>query len=144
MYETILVPTDGSEPALEAARHAVSLAAALDATVHALFVANAAAEAIAASTAVVSDADEALVEEGREATAEVADLAADAGVDCRTAVLDGVPYETILDYADDHEVDCLVVGTHGRTGLEHAVLGSTTERVVRRSPVPVVTVYSNN
>ncbi len=51
----------------------------------------------------------------------------------------GHPVEEILRLAAEHEVDSIVMGTHGRTGLEHLFAGSVAERVVRSSPVPVVT-----
>jgi len=52
-------------------------------------------------------------------------------------VLAGVPHDVVLDYAAEFDVDLLVVGTHGRTGVERAVLGSVAERLVRRADVPV-------
>ncbi|MDO3377052.1 universal stress protein [Geoalkalibacter halelectricus] len=52
----------------------------------------------------------------------------------------GTPYQAILAAAKEHNADLIVMGTHGRTGLEHVLVGSTAERVVRRSPVPVLTV----
>ncbi len=52
----------------------------------------------------------------------------------------GEPATEIVAYARERGVDLLVVGTHGRTGLEHALMGSTAERVVRRAPCPVLTV----
>ena len=47
---------------------------------------------------------------------------------------------TILDYVDDHDVDLIVIATHGRTGLDRMLLGSVTERIVRRAPGPVFVV----
>lgn len=57
-------------------------------------------------------------------------------VECRVAV--GPPYETIMDAASD--VDSIVMATHGRTGLEHILIGSVAEKVVRHAPVPVLTI----
>ena len=63
------------------------------------------------------------------------------GVDAvRTAVVRGRPDEEILGYADENDVDLVVMGTHGRTGLTRYVAGSVTERVLRLSDVPVLTV----
>jgi len=59
-----------------------------------------------------------------------------------TATEQGIPRDVILDYADGADVDMIVMATHGRTGLEHYLIGSVTEKIVRRSPVPVVTVRS--
>jgi nucleotide-binding universal stress UspA family protein len=53
---------------------------------------------------------------------------------------DGVPHEEIIRYADQHQIDLIVMGTHGRRGLAHALLGSVAERVVRHARCPVLTV----
>lgn len=56
------------------------------------------------------------------------------------AVLHGAPFEEITQYAREHDIDLIVMATHGRTGLSHLLLGSTTERVVRHATCPVLTV----
>jgi len=61
-----------------------------------------------------------------------------AGVSCVVAV--GTPVEEINRAVDDHRVDLIVMGTHGRTGIRHLMAGSVTERVVRTSKVPVLTI----
>ena len=55
-------------------------------------------------------------------------------------VEEGNPSPCIIEMARKHEVDLIVMGTHGRTGLAHALLGSVAERVVRKAPCPVLTV----
>lgn len=57
-----------------------------------------------------------------------------------TVIVSGIPYEEILKKADDETVSLVVLGTHGRAGLDHLLFGSTAERVVRRSRFPVMTV----
>ncbi len=52
----------------------------------------------------------------------------------------GVPYEEILTFAKDNNIDLIVIGTHGRKGLDRVLFGSTAERVVRNSSCPVLTV----
>ena len=52
----------------------------------------------------------------------------------------GRPYPTILDYASQQQVDMIVIATHGRGALTHMLLGSVTEKVVRKAPCPVLTV----
>jgi nucleotide-binding universal stress UspA family protein len=79
--------------------------------------------------------------EGEHAVAVLAERAAEAGVDAETAVLEGVPDKDIVEYVTDHDVDVVVMGTHGRTGRDKlARLGSVTERVVKNAPVPVLVV----
>lgn len=60
------------------------------------------------------------------------------------AVVKGGPSETILEYADDHGVDMITMGTHGRTGLNRYMEGSVTERVVRLAEAPVLTVRATD
>jgi universal stress protein A len=55
-------------------------------------------------------------------------------------VVHGVPFQEILETAKSQQVDLIIMGTHGRTGLHHMLLGSVTEKVVRLAPGPVLTV----
>jgi len=137
MYETILFPTDGSEGTEAALENALDIAASYDATVHALYV----ADTNQYSTAAVDDGTrDVLVEEGEEIVGEVIDRAEARGVDVEDVVLQGDPYETILDYIEEYEIDMVVMGTHGRRGVERYLIGSLTEKVVRSADVPVLTV----
>ena len=62
------------------------------------------------------------------------------GVRVRTELLEGTPYRVVLDWAKEWGADLIVIGTHGHTGLTHALLGSVTERVVRMATCPVLTI----
>ncbi|SDR03467.1 universal stress protein [Natronobacterium texcoconense] len=145
MYDRILVPTDGSEAATTATEEAVDLADLNDAEVHALYVVEpiplggftAGAEPASAGWDDVVEEQRA---EGATATASVADLAADRSVDVVEAIEHGKPNEQILGYVDEHAIDAIVMGTHGRSGADRLVVGSVTEKVVRKSDVPVLTV----
>jgi nucleotide-binding universal stress UspA family protein len=135
MYDAILVPTDGSDPATAAVDHAADLAAVHDASVHLLYVTESPAIAPTPTSGEV-------LEELERHGEEVVDAAAER-LDGRvhTAVARGSAHRAILDYAETNDVDLVVMGTHGRTGLSHALLGSVAERVVRLSEVPVLTVH---
>lgn len=138
MYERILVPTDGSIGVERAVEHAIDLARTYDAELHALYVVNVASLSAEVNSRAVTENFEEL---GERATEAVAEQAADAGIeDVTTEVVHGIPHRTILEYAGDNDVDLVVMGTHGRTGLDRYLLGSVTERVVRTSDVPVLTV----
>ena len=63
-----------------------------------------------------------------------------AGVACTTKIVEGVAVSEITKRGRDIDADLIVVGTHGRTGIAHAMLGSVAERVVRRASCPVLTV----
>jgi nucleotide-binding universal stress UspA family protein len=58
----------------------------------------------------------------------------------RTVVTAGIPYEEILRKADETGASLIVLGTHGRTGIDHLIFGSTAERVVRSAACPVLTI----
>jgi len=56
-------------------------------------------------------------------------------------VMIGKAYTEIIRYAQEHKIDVIIIGTHGRSGFDHFLLGSTAEKVVRKSPCPVLTVH---
>lgn len=139
MYDAVLLPTDGSEGTRGAVEHAIGHAEQYGATLHVLYVVDARVGVARESTP--ADILEALDEQGQRAIddvitqAEAADVGTIEGVIAR-----GDPHRAILDYVDQEGIDLVVMGTHGRTGLDHYVLGSVTEKVVRLADVPVLTV----
>ena len=140
MYDTILIPTDGSDEARKAAGHGIELATALGATVHTLYVMDLPGVPRALS---IRDDEEQVREEyeqyGERVTAEVCEMAADAGVECVTALKSGTVHEEIVRYAADGPVDAIVMGT-GYQGRFGALLGTVAEKVVRLSTVPVLSI----
>ena len=66
-----------------------------------------------------------------------ASLAAEHDIDVATVTEVGRPARTILEYADDHDIDQIVMGSHGRSGIDRAILGSVAETVTRRARIPV-------
>jgi nucleotide-binding universal stress UspA family protein len=136
MYDTILVPTDGSSGSERAITHAVELASTYGATLHALYVVDDAQVPVAGAETL----DDELAAAGKAAIEAVRERATDTDVAFVSALRRGDPTREILDYRDEIGADLVVMGTHGRTGLERHLLGSVTERVVRAAPVPVVTV----
>jgi nucleotide-binding universal stress UspA family protein len=140
MYDTILLPTDGSERAAAALDHAVDAVDAYGAELHIISVVDRRV-VLAADIEAKPDIREELVDEATTAVEELAARARDAGATVTTATPEGVPYREILSYADAEAVDLLVLGTHGRTGREKRLnLGSTTERVVKAADRPVLVV----
>ena len=137
MYDDILLPTDGSDAADAAVANALSLANQYDATLHALYV----ADTTEYSTATVEgDVVDPLRKEGERVVGAVVERAESEGLAATGVVMQGGVFETIQSYVADEGVDAVVMGTHGRRGLGRALLGSVTERVVRTSDVPVLTV----
>lgn len=141
MYDTILIPTDGSTAAENAARHGIALATAFGSQVHLLSVVDKRSYSIASQypERIVQQQRDALEEQAAKSIQALEAALSEHGVACQTAVEDGVPHSTILSYAADHDIDLISMGTHGRTGLDRLLIGSVTERVVRSSDVPVLT-----
>jgi nucleotide-binding universal stress UspA family protein len=135
MYDRILLPTDGSEEAEAVADVAFDIAATHDASVHVLNVADTTRDSVTNVRGRIVDA---LVEEGERIVDAVEERARDRGVTVRTAVLQGDPSPTIVDYASEYDIDLVVMPTQGRRGLERVLLGSVTERVVSSASVPVL------
>ncbi|AFK18665.1 universal stress protein [Haloferax mediterranei ATCC 33500] len=141
MYETILVPTDGSSRSRAAANHAIDIASTYGATVHVLSVIDSSDLGLWTSADVpIEQVKEDLRDDAETAIEDVVALADGLDVPSEADIRIGVPSREILDTADEVGADLIVMATHGRTGLRHAILGSTTERVVRVSDVPVLTV----
>ncbi len=142
MYDTILVPTDGSEPAENAAEGAIALARRFDASIHAVHVLDLGD----LPTDVRANTTGELARPGEAALTEITDLANDADVAVTTSTIETTEavHEEIVDYAVDHGVDLVVMGTRGRAGLDRLILGSTTARTLRTSPVPVLTVHGGD
>ena len=137
MYDEILFPTDGSDGAETALDHALDLAETYDATVHVLFVLDTDYLGRGAAEATPGDSLRAM---GEQAVDETVERVTGRGVDAVGTVREGEPYREIVEYAADLEDGLIVMGTHGRRGLDRFLLGSVTEKVVRLSPVPVLTV----
>jgi universal stress protein A len=68
------------------------------------------------------------------------ELAKGRGVNAESTLVEGDAFDTIMQVAKERDVDLIVMGTHGRRGFAHALLGSITEKLVRRAPCPVLTV----
>ena len=124
----------------EVIERAVDLAGKYDASVHALYVAN-------MGTIGTLDVDDReriqrrLEARGERAVEAVSDAAERAGLETTTATRRGTPHQRITEYVEDHDdVDLVVMGTHGRTGLSHVLLGSVAENVLRHTTVPVLLV----
>lgn len=139
----ILHPTDFSECSQQALKYAVSFAREYEAKLVLVHVVNEQVLSEGLSLARVA-APEAL---GQEMAAEAARqlktlLPADErkGLDLEMLILHGMPFLEIIRYAKDHDVDLIVIGSTGRSGLEQIIFGSTADKIVRKAPCPVLSV----
>ncbi|WP_255148743.1 universal stress protein [Halorarius halobius] len=140
MSKHVLVPIDGSDGADDAVAYVYEEFP--DATVTLLHVINPSRAGYGAQAGIPSFSEE-WYEEAEAAAAELfEDAGADApaGVTVETATEVGQPSNVIVEYADEHDVDGIVMGSHGRKGVSRILLGSVAETVVRRAHVPVTVV----
>jgi nucleotide-binding universal stress UspA family protein len=137
MFETVLIATDGSDSAARAVRMALDLADRFDATVHALYVVDA-GDVRASPPQVREDLAAAFETAAEDALAFVREHVD--GPELVTSVREGDPADEIVDYARANDIDVVATGTRGRHGEHAFLLGSVAEAVVRRSPVPVLSV----
>lgn len=139
MFDRLLVPTDGSDVATAAADAAIAFADRFGATLHVVHV----LEPYELPPDVLDEGAADSAHAGEAAIADAVDEATVAGVETRSSLIDtpGQIHENIIAYAGNHDVDCIVMGTYGRTGLDRFVLGSVAEQTLRESPIPVLTVH---
>jgi nucleotide-binding universal stress UspA family protein len=139
----ILVPTDFSKSSQNALSYAVAFAQKFGAAVHLLHVVQDLALFIPEAMMVAPTGAppvEQFHEAARAALQRVVSELGVADVVIHPEVVEGVPYDTIIRFARERDIDLIVMGTHGHTGLAHFLLGSVSEKVVRRAPCPVLTV----
>jgi nucleotide-binding universal stress UspA family protein len=139
MYNCVLLPTDGSAEMEPVVDHAAALADRDDASIHALYVVDAASFSSLPMETSWEGISELLYEEGTAALNELERLVGDRAP-VERVVVEGKPSATIVEHAAEDDCDLIVMGTHGRGGIDRLLLGSVAERVVRRSTVPVMTV----
>ena len=138
MYDTILLPTDGSEATTEAATHAFSHAEKYDATIHVLSIVE-----LANSLGTAGLAEEKLDRQRRERLATAEQLVEEhtsEGVDATAAVRFGSPDRVIKEYMTEVGVDLAVMSTRARGGTRRLIFGSITEQVIQTTDTPVLAV----
>lgn len=135
----ILVPVDFSNCSIKALQYAKAMAKQFNSEVILLHVMQ---SEIPVTDFVLADIT-AILEQARAAAKrniEEMQLTIDAHIDSRALTRSGQPYNEIVNAAEELDVDLIVISTHGRTGLTHTFMGSTTERVVRHARCPVLVV----
>lgn len=142
--DKILVPTDFSDFSRPAMQYGCAIAARFGAELHLLHIvpdpAMLVPEAAAFSIETMQAQSESLV---KDAEAMLQKLPLDGWGNEKPivrAVRVGAAFMEIIDYARENEIDLIVIGTHGRSGLMHILMGSVAERIVRKAPCPVLTV----
>jgi nucleotide-binding universal stress UspA family protein len=142
--ENILVPLDFSDHARNALRHALEMAETYGAGLQLLHVVedNLHPYYAMAGTNSILELQPDIKEKSKEAMEKILEETKKKDIKADLHVVVGHPAREIISFADDHETDLIVIATHGLTGIEHLLMGSVTEKVVRMSQCPVFTVKS--
>ena len=141
-FREIVVTTDFSDRSLRALPYATGLAELFDARLRLVY----AYEPVPRVTDVAwtGTSIEAMEKDDRDkATQSLEKIVSEQipeNIRAEAVVLDGKPVNAIIRYAEDENIDLIVMSTSGRTGLTHALMGSTAEALVRKAPCPVLTV----
>ncbi len=141
-YRNIVIATDGSENSQRAISYGIEIAKLSGATVHALYVVDTSSFSSIPMDAGWEEMYEILRKEGEKAIFEVKERGEVAGVKVREVLSEGHPSTEIINFAEKNDIDLIVMGTLGKTGLDRFLLGSVAEKVVRNSKVPVLVVRS--
>ncbi len=136
--KNILFPTDFSEESSYALQYAVDMAKRYGAKLYLLHVVHAIYDT---SWYVPTSIDEIYNDLEKSAQKELERYVEDLrGLNTERKVLTGVPYEVIVKFANDNKIDLIIIGSHGRKGIDRILFGSTAAQVVRYAPCPVLTV----
>ncbi len=139
----ILVPTDFSKHSENALKYAVAFAEKFGAELHLLHVVQDLAvflpDAVTATPPMVPPVDQ-ITQAAREGLDRIIRANGLERFSAKPEVREGTPFAEVVRFAREMEIDLIVMATHGHTGLAHMLLGSTTEKVVRKAPCPVLTV----
>jgi nucleotide-binding universal stress UspA family protein len=139
----VLVPTDFSQCSKSALDYGLALADRFGARLHLLHVVQDLALFIPDMVMVAPPVAPSVTELKQAARAAFDRVIADNKLDPATLVCEvreGAPFYEILEYAKEANIDLIVMGTHGHTGLAHVLLGSVTAKIIRQAPCPVLTV----
>lgn len=136
MYDDILLATHTGEE--NAINHAIDIAKTYQAKLHVLYAAD--PSTLEALSGDISDLIQKQEEEGKTIIEEVSKTASEKNVEVETTVVDRVPHEAIHNYAKNHEIDLIVMGAGRKDRLRPSLLGGVTEKVLRTSKTPVLTI----
>jgi len=142
-YKNILVPTDFSSGAENAISHAIDIAKSMNARIHLLNVVQPVVYPIGIEIAHESllNLEKELEENSRKSLEKICTKLSLDGIDNVYKVLMGKAHKVIIDYANENEIDLTVIATHGSSGFEHFLFGSTTEKVIRKINAPILVVH---
>ncbi len=144
--KNILLTTDFSEFSLSAADQALSLAEKYNAKLHLIFVLEKTPPILAIRTLDLSEESikESIEADAKQRLEEAVKKIKKEGIEILPVLKKGIDYVEINKYAEENNIDLIVLATHGRTGVLHTLIGSVAEKVIRHSKCPVLVVSSRD
>ncbi|MFC1839346.1 universal stress protein [Thermodesulfobacteriota bacterium] len=141
-FKKILFPVDLSDVSPKIMPWVIMMAERFEAQIHLLFVARTFEHfsTLNLTQVTIDDFSLRITEGAEEKLKEFAETEFKEYSDCITQVINGDPSHKILDYAASENIDLIIMGTHGRKGLNRVFFGSVADNVVKMSPVPVMTI----
>lgn len=137
MFRKILLATDGSDYSKRASEHAIELAKKFNGTIDMVYV----VDGKTAKTDVLHSGNKLEIEMKRkERLNPIKELVVNSGVEYKTHILHGEAGPTIVDFANDHHFDCVILGSRGLNNLQTFILGSVSHKVAKRANCPVLIV----
>ena len=143
MYKRILVPLDGSQLAEQALSHATTHAVQFGAEIFLLKVLGPLPEPLTTGRRAIRRAEESSARLAQDYLEGVAARVRQQGIPTETVTVEGKPYIEIVRFADENEIDLIVMSTRGHSGLSRWLLGSVADRVVRGATVPLLLVQGH-
>ncbi len=140
--KNILVPTDFSETSDKALEWAIEIAKPRNAEIHIIHVLEPIAYPVEwlEGFSGMEALEDTIAANARKALEKLASRVRDAGIPVQTSLVFGYPPEAIMSYVKEHDTSMICMGSHKRSGLEKLIIGSTTEKVVRQAPCPVLVI----
>lgn len=137
----ILIATDGSETANEAADFGIEMVGCSGAKIYAVYVIDTTPyRSVSLDKIWSKETLEEFERTGHEATSYIEKIGKAAGAEVESRVLKGNPAEKIISFAEDNAIDMIIVGSFGKGRYERAVLGSVSEKIIKHAKVPVLVV----
>ncbi len=140
-FSNILLPTDFSDNFEIALNYGKEMAKSIGSTLHLLHTVETIivpSEVVFAPHAKIVDIENQIKEYAENKLKEISDELESEGFNVKSSITEGKPDEEIVKYAEENNIDLICIAAHGKSGIEHFLLGSTTEKVLRTAPCPVI------
>ena len=139
-YKKILIPTDNSKVSIEAAKQGLEIAKLMNSKVYVIYVVDIMPFVGLPTEGFWESMKEILEEEGKEAFNKIESIAKEFDINIVSEILEGNPAKEIVEYANKKNINLIVMGTSGKSGIDKLLLGSVAEKVSKRAQCPILLV----